>query len=175
MQLMGLTEMMMNLIPLNRLMIRYLVVMVVVLVNLLVEEGQVPLQVYWCPPLSYLKYLEVCPPGPSTSSYPIRSSSWGLWIHPQTLCLPFHFFILHFFPCYCAALSAFPCPSEFSPRIGCTPDALRSLVVVSFPRYTLQYNSTLIIIWCPWWCLVPCSSKNMLSHYILIAFLSSDT
>ena len=65
---MRLIEMMMNCIPLKSLVISCLVVMVVVLVKLVVEAGQVPMQVLWCSPLSQLQYLEVFTQEPSTSS-----------------------------------------------------------------------------------------------------------
>ena len=73
----GLTEMIINWIPWKSLMIICFRVMVVVLVKLVMEEGQVPLQVSWFSPLSFLHYLGVFLPYPSTSSYPIRSSYWG--------------------------------------------------------------------------------------------------
>ena len=73
---MGLTDMIINFIPWKSFMILCFMMMLVIVVNLVVEVGQVPLQVSWFPPLSCLHCLEGCPPYPSTSSYPIRSSSW---------------------------------------------------------------------------------------------------
>ena len=74
---MGSNEMIINWIPLKSLMIFCLMVIVVVLVKLVVEAGQFLLQVYWCTSLSHLHHIEVFPPDPSTSSYPIRYYSWG--------------------------------------------------------------------------------------------------
>ena len=93
----GLTEMIINWIPWKSFMIICFRVMVVVLVKLVMEECQVPLQVSWFSPLSFLHYLEVCLPYPSTSSYPIRSSYWGWRILPKTLCLPSHASYIPFF------------------------------------------------------------------------------
>ena len=72
-------------------------VMVVVLVKLVVEAGQVLMQVYWYTPLYHLLYIEVCPPDPSTSSYPIHYSYWVRISHPQTICLPLNAFCLTIF------------------------------------------------------------------------------
>ena len=65
---MGLTDTMINCITWKIFMILCFMVMLVVVVNLVVEAGQVPLQVSWFPPLSCLHCLEVFPPYPSTSS-----------------------------------------------------------------------------------------------------------
>ena len=72
---MGLTEMMMNWIPLKILIIWCLMVIVmvlmmvlVVLMKLVVESGHVALNASYCTPLFYFRYFEVCPPYPSTSS-----------------------------------------------------------------------------------------------------------